>query len=223
MKPRLDREVIAMRIAKELKANEVVNLGVGIGTLVANFIPGDKGIIMHSESGVYGFGRVLREGEEDLMDFNLIDAGGHFVLSQAGMSFGDTADAFDAVHIGRVTTTVLGAYQVSETGDLANWTKEAEGAWGSVGGAMDMVTAKRVIACMKHVTKQGEPKIVKKCTYALTSKECVDLIVTDLAVIEVTKQGLLLKEFAPGWDVEEIMAITEPRLLIDEGLKEIEL
>ena len=133
------------------------------------------------------------------------------------------ADAFDAAHIGRVTTTVLGGYQVSEKGDLANWTIEAEGYWGSMGGAMDMILAKRVIIVMEHVTRQGQPRIVNKCTYALTGRECVDLIVTDLAVIEVTKQGLLLKESAPGWTAKEVQALTEPRLIIDKGLKEIEL
>ena len=223
MKPRLDREVIAMRIAMEIKPNEVVNLGVGIGTLVANYVPRDQGVIMHSETGAFGFGLVLHEGQEDLMDYHLIDAGGHFVTSMPGLCFGDTAEAFDAVHIGRVTTTVLGAYQVSEYGDLANWTKEAEGAWGSVGGAMDMTTAKRVIVGMEHVTKQGQPKIVGKCTYALTGKKCVDLIVTDLAVMEVTKDGLLLREIAPGWDVEEVTAMTEPTFLIDKDLREIKL
>ena len=222
MKPRLDREVIAMRIANEIKPNEVVNLGIGIGTLVANFVPSELSVIMHSETGAFGFGSVLREGQEEIMDYHLIDAGGQFVSTKPGLCFGDTAEAFDAVHIGRVTTTVLGAFQVSEKGDLANWTKEAEGNWGSVGGAMDMITAKRTIVGMEHVTKSGHPKIVRNCTYALTGKKCVDLIVTDLAVIEVTEDGLLLREIAPGWDVEELITMTEPKLIIDENLKEIE-
>jgi 3-oxoacid CoA-transferase subunit B len=223
VKQPLDREVIAMRIAKEIKAGEVVNLGIGMGTLVASYIPPDKGIILHSENGVYGFGGVLYEGQEDLMDYHLTNAGGQFVSPLPGMSFSDMADAFDAAHIGRVTTTVLGAYQVSEKGDLANWTTEPEGYIGSMGGAMDMIRAKRVIISMEHVTRQGEPRIVRQCTYALTGRECVNLIVTGLAVIEVTKQGLRLKEIAPGWTVEEVSAMTEPRLIIDKGLTEIEL
>jgi 3-oxoacid CoA-transferase B subunit len=139
------------------------------------------------------------------------------------MSFGDYCDAFDAVHTKRVTTSVLGAYQVSERGDLASWTTEPEGYWGSIGGAMDMVAVGRVIICMEHVTKRGEPRLVKQCKYALTARECVNLIVTDLAVIEVTKAGLLLREIAPDWTVEEVQSRTEPQLIITQELKEIEL
>lgn len=223
MKERLGREVIAMRIAREIQPGEVVNLGVGIGSLVANYFPRDAGIVMHAETGVYGFGDVLTAGQEALFDYHLINAGGQFVSPLPGMCFSDIADAFDAVHIGRVTTTVLGAYQVSAKGDLANWTKEAEGTWGSTGGAMDMVLARRVIIGMEHTTKTNEPRILNKCTYALTGKECVDLIVTDLALIEVTQKGLVLREIAPGWTAEEIQALTEPRLIIDAGLKEMEL
>lgn len=223
MKERLGREVVAMRIAREIQPGEVVNLGVGLGSLVANFFPRGAGIVMHAESGVYGFGDVLTVDQEALFDYHLVNAGGQFVARLPGMCFSDIGDAFDAVHIGRVTTAVLGAYQISAKGDLANWTKGSEGTWGSTGGAMDMVLARRVIVGMEHTTRTNEPKILNKCTYALTGKECVDLVVTDLAVIEVTKEGLLLREFAPGWTVEEVCALTEPRMIISPDVKKIEL
>jgi 3-oxoacid CoA-transferase B subunit len=223
MKQRLDRDVIAMRIAKELRDGEVVNLGIGLPTLVANYLPPDKTIILHSENGVYGFGQVLMAGEEHLIDYNLTNAGGQFISSAPGMCFTDFGDAFDAVHVGRVSTSVLGAYQVSEKGDLANWTKEPEGYWGSIGGAMDMVMAKRIIVGMEHTTRNNKPRIVQRCSYAITGRECVGLIVSDLAVIEVAGRSLLLREVAPGWTIEEVQALTEPKLRVDERLKEIEL
>jgi len=223
MKPRLDREVIAMRIGKELMDGEVVNLGIGLPTLVGNYLPSDKTIILHSENGVFGFGHVLMEGEEHLVNYNLTNAGGQFLSPAPGMCVTDYGDAFDAVHTGRVSTSVLGAYQVSEKGDLANWSREPEGYWGSVGGAMDMVMAKRVIVGMEHVTRNGEPRVVRRCSLALTARQCVNLIVTDLAVIEVTQKGLVLKEVAPGWTIEEVQALTEPKLIVDEALKEMEL
>lgn len=223
MKPRLDRYVIAMRIARELRDGEVVNLGIGLPTLVANYLPSDRTVILHSENGVYGFGPVLMAGEEHLIDYNLTNAGGQFLAPLPGMCATDYGDAFDAVHNGRVTTSVLGAYQVSEKGDLANWTREAEGYWGSIGGAMDMVLARRVIIGMEHVTPDGQPRIVRQCSLGITGRECVDLIVTDLAVIEVTERGLVLKEVAPGWTAAEVQALTEPVLIVDKELKEMEL
>lgn len=223
MKSRLDREVIAMRIAKELHDGEVVNLGIGLPTLVANYIPSDKTITLHSENGVYGFGHVLMQGEEGMVDYNLTNAGGQFISPLPGMCVADYGDAFDAVHSGRITTCILGAYQVSEKGDLANWARELEGFWGSIGGSMDMVLARRVIIGMEHTTNDGKPRIVTRCSFALTASECVDLIVTDLAVIKVTEDGLLLREIAPGWTIEEVQALTEPKLIIDENCKEIEL
>ncbi|MCJ7791511.1 MAG: succinyl-CoA--3-ketoacid-CoA transferase, partial [Dehalococcoidia bacterium] len=132
--------------------------------------------------------------------------------------------AFDAIRVGRISTTVLGGLQVSEKGDLANWSTEPEVLVGNIGGAMDMpIGAKRVIVGMTHTTKGGKPKIVKRCTLPLTAPECVDLIVTDIAVIDVTPRGLVLKEYLPGWTVGEIQAITEPKLIISPDLKEMEL
>lgn len=224
MKERLTKEAIAIRIAKELKDGDCVNLGIGIGTAVPNFIPPEKMIIFHSENGVIGHGRVLTIDEIELMDYNLVNAGGQHITSKPGMCLGDFGEAFDAIRIGRVDVTVLGALQVSEKGDLANWSTDPSGAWGTIGGAMDMaIGAKKVIVGMAHTTKDGKPKIINRCTLPLTAPECVDLIISDIAVIEMTPDGLVLKEFVPGWTVEDIQAITEPKLIIAPDLKEMEL
>jgi len=224
MKPKLGREVIAMRIANEFKDGDVVNVGIGLGSLVSSFMPPDRAVTFHAEHGVIGYGHVLTEEERPLMDYHLINAAIQFVAPLPGMCFCDIAEAFDAIRIGRVDITVLGALQVSEKGDLANWTTDPQGGWGTIGGAMDMpVGVKKVIVGMEHADRQGRPKIVKRCSLPLTAPECVDLIVTDVAVIEVTPRGLLLKEMAPGWTVPEVQAITEPRLLIAPDVKEMEL
>lgn len=224
MKERLTKEAIAMRIAKELKDGDCVNLGIGIGTMVSNFIPPEKTVIFHSENGVIGFGRVLTMDEAELMDYNLVNAGGQYITSLPGMSICDFAEAFDAVRVGRVDVTVLGALQVSEKGDLANWTTDPTGSWGTIGGAMDMpIGAKKVIVGMSHITKDGKLRIVKKCTLPLTAPKCVDLIITDVALIEVTSKGPILREFVPGWTVGDIQGITEPKLIIAPDLKEMEL
>ena len=220
MKPRLDRETIAMRVAKEFHDGDVVNLGIGIPTLASSYIPEGRQVIFHTENGALGFGPIAPEGEEDI---DLINAGGQFVTRLPGMSFFHHADSFAMIRGGHVDITVLGGLQVSEKGDLANWLSPERGV-GNIGGGMDLaVGAKKVIIAMEHTTKDGTPKIVKECTYPLTAKECVDLIATDLAIIEVTKEGLLLKEVAPGWTPEEIQALTEPRLLVAEDLKVVEL
>jgi len=220
MKQRLDRETMAMRVAKEFQDGDVVNLGIGIPTLASNFIPQGRQVIFHTENGALGFGPIASEGEEDI---DLINAGGQFVTRLTGMSFFHHADSFAMIRGGHIDITVLGGLQVSERGDLANWMSPERGV-GNIGGAMDLaVGCKRVIVAMEHSTKEGNPKIVRACTYPLTAKECVDLIVTDLAVIEVTPQGLVLKEIAPGWTVDEVQALTEPQLKVAEDLKEIEL
>jgi len=220
MKQRLDRETMAMRVAKEFQDGDVVNLGIGIPTLASNFIPQGRQVIFHTENGALGFGPIASEGEEDI---DLINAGGQFVTRLTGMSFFHHADSFAMIRGGHIDITVLGGLQVSERGDLANWMSPERGV-GNIGGAMDLaVGCKRVIVAMEHSTKEGNPKIVRECTYPLTAKECVDLIVTDLAVIEVTPQGLVLKEIAPGWTVDEVQALTEPQLKVAEDLKEIEL
>jgi len=220
MKHRLDRQTVAMRVAKEFQDGDVVNLGIGIPTLASNFIPEGRQIIFHTENGALGFGPIAPEGEEDI---DLINAGGQFVTRLPGICFFHHADSFAMIRGGHIDITVLGGLQVSEKGDLANWMSPERGV-GNIGGAMDLaVGAKKVIVAMDHTTRDGQPKIVKECTYPLTAKGCVDLIVTDLAVIEVTPHGLGLREVAPGWSVEEVQALTEPHLLVAEALRVIEL
>ncbi len=225
MKSRPDRDIIPMRIARELKDGDVVNIGFGLGSMTTDYVSQDKYIIPHAEGGVVGYGRVLGESEEDkkLRDYDLTNSSSQFVARRPGMCFMDIAQAIDAVRTGRVDVTVLGGIQVSENGDLANWSTDPRGSWGSIGGAMDIaVGVKKVIVGMIHTTKSNEPKIVKRCTLPLTAPKCVDLIVTELAVIEVTSGGLELKEVAPGWTVEEVQALTEPRL-IARDVKQMEL
>jgi len=223
MKARLDREAIALRAAKELQDGWVVNLGVGIPTLAPKYIPEGKTIIFHTENGALGFGPPLSEGELEHKDYNLINAGAQFITPRPGMSFFDHATSFGMIRGGHLDVTILGAFQVSKRGDLANWTSP-ERTVQIIGGSMDLAAgAKRVIVTMEHTTKDDKPKILNKCTYPLTCKECVNLIVTDIAVIEVTKDGLLLKEVAPGWTVAEVQALTEAELLVASDFKEIEL
>lgn len=224
MKERLSREAIAMRVAKELFDGAVVNLGIGIPTLVSNFIPEGMTIIFHTENGALGFGPVLNQEEiSEKADVDFINAGGQYITSLPGMSFFNSAESFVMIRGGHIDITVLGVIEVSEKGDLANWMIPSRGV-GNIGGGMDLAfNAKKVIAATEHITKDGKPKIVKQCSAPLTAPRCVDLIVTDIAVIEVTKRGLVLKEFAPGWTVEEIQALTEPKLRIARDLKEMEL
>ncbi|HEX78265.1 MAG TPA: 3-oxoacid CoA-transferase subunit B [Dehalococcoidia bacterium] len=221
-KGKLTRELMAMRISQELFDGAVVNLGIGIPTLVSSYIPEGMTIIFHTQNGALGFGPVVTADEvAEKADVDLINAGGQYITPLPGMCFFHHADSFGMIRGGHIDLTVLGALQVSEKGDLANWLFPARGV-GNIGGGMDLaVGAKKVIAAMEHVTKNGELRILKECNYPLTAKECVDLIVTDIAVIEVTREGLVLREHAPGWTAEEVQALTEPRLIIPPDLKEI--
>ncbi|MDO8491063.1 MAG: 3-oxoacid CoA-transferase subunit B [Dehalococcoidia bacterium] len=220
MKEGLSRELIALRIAKELRDGYYVNLGIGLPTLVSNFLPPDVHVTLHSENGLLGYGR---QAEIEEIDYDLINAGGMYVTLTPGACFFHHADSFAMIRGGHIDVSVLGGLQVSEKGDLANWMVPTRGV-GSVGGAMDLVSgARRVIIAMEHTTKTGEPRIVKKCSYPLTGKEVVHTVVTNLAFIEVTRDGLLLKEVAQGVSPEEVQSVTEPRLLISPDLKEIEL
>jgi len=223
MKTRLTRELIAMRIAKELFDGAVVNLGIGIPTLVSSHVPEGLTIIFHTENGALGFGPVLTaDTEPEKADIDLINAGGQYVTPLPGMCFLHHADSFGMVRGGHIDISVLGAFQVSEKGDLANWLFPPRGV-GNIGGGMDLaVGARKLIVAMEHTTKSGEPRLLKQCTYPLTAKECVNLIVTDLAVIEVTPAGLLLREITSGWVVEEVQALTEARLVVAPDLKEME-
>ena len=219
-KERLDREVVAMRVAKELPDGACVNLGIGIPTLVSNYVPEGKTVIYHSESGVLNCGPLAEEGEEDI---DLINAGGQFLKMVPGMSFFNSSDAFAMIRGGHIDVTVLGALQVSEKGDLANWMLPDRGV-GNIGGAMDLAMgAKRIIVAMEHTDRHNGPKIVKECSYPPTGRRCVSLIVTDIAVIEVTGGGLVLKELAPGWTAEEVQGLTDATLIPSSDLKEIEL
>ena len=217
---RLDREVIAMRVARELQDGDVVNLGLGIPTLCSQFVPEGRTIVYHSENGVLNYGPMAEDGEEDV---DLTNAGGQFLAWVPGMAFFNSAESFAMIRGGHIDVTVLGALQVSEKGDLANWMLPQRGI-GNVGGAMDLAAgAKRTIAAMEHVDRRGRPKIVRECSFPLTGKGCVSLIVTDVAVIEVAPSGLVLKETAPGWTPEDIQDMTEPTLIPAPDLQEMTL
>jgi len=221
MKQRLDRDIIGMRAAKELKDGDCVNLGFGIPTLCALYVP--EGIRFQTEAGLLGYGRLVMADEIEKADWHYIDASGRFCMPAPGMAVFDVVTSFAMIRSGRLIS-IMGGFQVSEKGDLANWNTGGDALGGTIGGAMDLAVGSRmVIITMDHTTKEGNYRIVKKCSYPLTAKECVNLIVTDLAVIEVTPQGLLLKEVAPGWTAEEVQALTEPKLIIAPDLKEIEL
>ncbi len=217
---RLPREVIAMRVARELRDGDVVNLGLGIPTLCSQFVPEGRSVSYHSESGVLNYGPMAEPGEEDI---DLINAGGQFLAPVPGMAFFNSADAFAMIRGGHVDVTVLGALQVSEKGDLANWMLPERGI-GNVGGAMDLAAgARRTIVAMEHTDRSGASKVVRECSYPLTGKACVSLVVTDIAVLEVTPEGLVLAEVAPGWSPEEVQGETDAPLITSPGLKEIEL
>ena len=219
-KQRLEREVVAMRVAKELPDGSYVNLGIGIPTLVSGFVAEDSVVFYHSESGVLNCGPLADEGDEDI---DLINAGGQFLQPVPGMAFFSTVDGFAMIRGGHVDVTVLGAHQVSAKGDLANWMLPERGV-GNIGGAMDLAAgAKTVIVAMEHTDRHNHIKIVEECDYPVTAKACVSLIVTDLAVMQPTEQGLVLKEVAPGWTPEEVQELTGARLILAPDLKEYEL
>jgi 3-oxoacid CoA-transferase B subunit len=219
-KARLDRQTMALRVAKEFQDGDIVNLGIGIPVLAANFVPAGREVLFHSENGVLGFGEATLPGEGDL---DIVNASGQTVHPKPGMCFFGHDESFAMIRGGHIDISVMGAYQVSEKGDLANY-MVPERQVGTIGGAMDLAfRAKRVIIVMNHTTKDGKPRIVKKCDYELTAPSSVDLIVTDIAVIEVTDRGLVLKEVAPGWTPEEVQSLTGPRLIVDPDWREIEL
>jgi len=220
MNDRLDEQTIALRAAREFTDGSVVNLGYGMPGLCANLIPGDKTVFFQSENGMLGYGSLATDEEKD---YELINASDQPVTPRPGMCFFDSAAAFDMIRGGHIDTVVLGAYQVSEKGDLANWGRPGRPATG-MGGGMDLaVGAKKIIVTMLHTTKDGQPRIVSECTYPLTARRCVSLIITDLAVMEVTENGLVLKEIASGWTVPEVQALTGAKLTPAADLKEIEL
>jgi 3-oxoacid CoA-transferase B subunit len=224
LKERLTREVVAMRIAQELFDGAVVNLGIGLPTLMSSFVPEGMTVIYHTENGALGFGPVVTaEQMDELADVDLVNAGGQYITPLPGMCFVHHADSFAMIRGGHIDITVLGVLEVSEKGDLANWMFPGRGV-GNIGGGMDLAfNARKVIAATEHTTKDGKPKIVRRCSVPLTAPGCVDLIVTDVAVVEVTPGGLLLKEVAPGWTAGEVQGLTEPELIVSPDLREIEL
>jgi 3-oxoacid CoA-transferase subunit B len=220
-KERLDEQTMALRAVRDFQDGMIVNLGVGMPTLCSMYVPPEKEILFHSENGVLGFGPIVTNPDD--ADLNLINAGVQPVTRKPGMSFFEHAESFAMIRGGHVDIAVLGAIQVSEKGDLANWLLPGKKV-GSLGGGMDLAfCARKVIALTTHTTKDGKPKIVRQCSEPLTAPACVDLIVTDVAVIEVTADGLLLRELAPGWTAEEVQALTEPKLNVAPDLKEMEL
>lgn len=210
-KLRLTREQIAQRAALELPDGAYVNLGWGIPNLIADYLPKNVEVYFHSENGILGMGRRAKPGEED---FDLVDAMKVPVTLMPGASFFHQADAHLMTRGGHLDVAVLGGFQVSEKGDLANWKVPGAKGSGGIGGAMDIAAgAKKLIVCMEHTTKEGAPKIVRQCTYPLTGLACVDTIVTDLAVIDVKPEGLMLREVAPGWSIEELQKLTGAPLM----------
>jgi 3-oxoadipate CoA-transferase beta subunit len=208
---RFTREQMAARVARDIPNGAYVNLGIGLPTMVANHLPKDREIVLHTENGLLGMGPAPAPGEEDP---DLINAGKQPVTTLPGASFFHHADSFAMMRGGHLDFCVLGAFQVSATGDLANWHTGAKDAIPAVGGAMDLaIGAKRVYVMMEHLTKQGESKIVARCTYPLTGVACVNRIFTDLAVLDVTPRGLVVLERAEGLSFEELVELTRVPLI----------
>lgn len=215
----LTKEQIAIRISKEVKDRYYVNLGIGIPTLVANYVPDNLNVEFQSENGVLGMGPFPFEGEEDA---DLINAGKQTITALPGASFFDSAFSFGMIRSQKVDLTILGAMEVSENGDIANWKIPGKMVKG-MGGAMDLVaSAENIIVAMMHVNKKGESKILKKCTLPLTGVNCVKRVVTELAVMDVTPNGFKLLERAPGVSVEDIIKATEAELIIEGEIPEMQ-
>ena len=219
-KPKFERQVMCDRLAMEFQDGWIVNLGVGMPTLCSNYVDTTKEIITHSENGVIGYGPIAEEGKEDR---HLVNASGQFVTSQPGMSIVHHADSFGVIRGGMVDVTVMGAYEVSENGDFANWRIPTRKG-GGIGGAMDLAAcAKRVFIALEHVTREGEPRLLNRCKLPITAPAVVKMVVTDLGLFEVTPEGFKLLENAPGWSPEDIQEVTEAKLIIADDLREIRL
>jgi 3-oxoacid CoA-transferase B subunit len=208
------------RLAMEFQDEWIVNLGVGMPTLCSNYVDNSKEIIFHSENGVIGYGPLAEVGKEDK---HLVNAGGQNVTAMPGMAIVHHADSFALIRGGMVDVTVMGAYEVSENGDFANW-RIPNRKGGGIGGAMDLAAcAKRVFIAMEHTQRNGAPRMLHRCKLPITAPGVVKLVSTDLGLFELTPEGLMLREYAPGWTPEDIQELTEAKLTIADDLREFRL
>ncbi len=215
--PKLTRQAMCDRLAMEFQDGWIVNLGVGMPTLCSNYVDSSRSIINHSENGVIGYGPLAAEGHEDR---HLINAGGQHVTPQPGMGIVHHADSFMIIRGGMIDVTVMGAYEVAENGDFANWRIPTRKG-GGIGGAMDLAAcAKRVFIAMEHTTREGEPRLLKRCKLPVTAPGVVKMLVTDLGLFGITTEGFELLENAPGWNLEEIQEQTEATLQVSPELRE---
>lgn len=216
-KVRLSRDLMAMRIAGELQSGAIVNLGLGMPTLVSNYIPNDGSIVLHAENGVIGYGQFPEQGKENP---NLVNAGGQPVTLLPGASIFSHTESFAMIRGGYIDVAVLGAFQVSQGGDLASWSTGQRNL-GSPGGAVDIaLEAGELIVMMEHTTKEGEPKLLEECTYPLTGRKCVKTVVTDLGLFRINEYGLTMFEIAPEWSFEEVQGLTAMSLIRSPELKD---
>ena len=216
-KPRLQRQAMCDRLAMEFQDEWIVNLGVGMPTLCSNYVDPDKNLVFHSENGVIGYGPLAPPGQEDK---HLVNAGGQNVTAMPGMAIVHHADSFALIRKGMVDVTVMGAYEVAENGDFANWRIPTRKG-GGIGGAMDLAAcAKRVFIAMEHCTRDGQPRMLQRCALPITAPGAVTLVATDLGLFEVTPQGFALREHAPGWTPAEIQELTAAKLIIPDDVRE---
>jgi len=215
-KPKLERQAMCDRLAMEFQDGWIVNLGVGMPTLCSNYVDPNKDIIYHSENGVIGYGPLAPEGEENP---HLVNAGGQHVTSRPGMAIVHHADSFALIRGGMIDVTVLGAYEVSENGDFANWRIPTRKG-GGIGGAMDLAAcAKRVFIAMEHTTRDGRPKLLHRCQLPITAPGAAKLLETDLGLFEIGPDGFVLREYAPGWTPDDIQVLTEAKIVVPNDIK----